>query len=349
MSAPNPFADIEARLAEPSADGMFLLKIAEKGAHMEAGLRQGDIVVAVGGEPVTSHQSWMQAMQPQGEEDSGVRKLEVARGAERIGAEVPAGLRGLGVCWVKEGHPAWIAREDTDYEPDFSWFEKTPGIWLRNTLGEERAGYERLLMTCRGEYFDLDIAFALGGDAGEGKTWDYRTQSDSAHNYDRYLSVRRTEFHEAGKLVGRVALGEDNVWRGVRGSPEGEKEIEVPFLAPAITPYTSTLLPLTMPLADGACLNFVLAGDGSAVAAGRSRIECLGRRKTTVDGEEIEAWCFAWRHYGSRKDEEDEHYFVSDDRRLMRIDWGPNYGNCWCELVPEERVLEGVPEHVTLP
>ena len=63
-----------------------------------------------------------------------------------------------------------------------------------------------------------------------------------------------------------------------------------------------------------------------------------------VDGVEQFAWRFVWVHYG--KLQGNEVIWVSDDRRILRIDWGPDYGGCWIEEMPRDRVDEGIPAHI---
>ena len=68
-----------------------------------------------------------------------------------------------------------------------------------------------------------------------------------------------------------------------------------------------------------------------------------------VDDEDVDAWCIVQRHYGLDAYGGDERMYVTDDRRLVRVDWGPNYAGCWGEAVDPADVLDGVPDHVKLP
>lgn len=74
----------------------------------------------------------------------------------------------------------------------------------------------------------------------------------------------------------------------------------------------------------------------------------LGRREIHVAGETVEAFGFAWRHYGARPPEDDEHSYVSDDRRLLRVDWGPGYNGCWSEARARGEIFATIPEHLRI-
>jgi hypothetical protein len=348
----NPFARLEEMLADPPADGMFLTFVTPGSPAAEVGFRPGDIVVKVGDTPVTGSQEFYRGLQPAGEDDKS-RPVTVLRSdGEEAEIEVPLPFRGYAACAVKKGKRAWEDLPDSDYEPDFSGLADGTEIWLRNSLEEERAGFERILIRHEGDEIHVDTLFRLGGEH-EGETWDYRTHSLSRHRLNRWLSVTRTSFAEGApgeeKLRGDMALGEDGVWRGRRGGPQGGEPEEVEFPSAAenlLTPYNVTLLPLTMPLAEGARVTFCGAGEGTALVSCRERMECVGKETVDVDGEEVEAWCFVWRHYGEYG--ESERFYVTDDRKLVRVDWGPNYGMCWAVNVPAAEVLDGVPEHVRL-
>jgi hypothetical protein len=348
----NPFAEIEEMLASPAATGLFLTAFRPTCPLLEAGAEPGDIVTAVGETAVSELGGYLQAMQPQGEGDE-TRVLHVRkRDGSTMTCEVPTPLSGYGYCVVKAGESAWDQVADTPYEPDFSGLADGTEIWLRNSLGDERAGFERLILKRDGDLLEIDTLFRLGGDDPQAGAWDYRTRALSSHRLDRWLSVVRTAFWEGSpgeeRLSGDVSLGDDGFWRGTHGQPDGT-ESPAEFAAVSshvMTPYTLMVLPLTMPLEEGACVNVVMVGDGSGVASSRRRIECTGKKTVTVDGAETEAWCFAWRHYGVV--EGTELFYVSDDRRLVRVEWGPGYGYCNADLVDRERVLDGVPEHVTV-
>lgn len=348
----NPFADIEEMLASPAATGLFLTAFRPGCPLLERGAAPGDIVTAVGEAAVDSLGGYLQAMQPQGEDDKtrvlSVRKVD----GTTTTFEVPTPLTGYGYCVVKAGESAWEQVPDTSYDPDFSGLEDGTEIWLRNSLGDELAGFERLLVKRRGDLLEIDTLFRLGGDDPQAGKWDYRTRALSTHRLDRWLSVVRTAFWEGSpgeeQMSGDVTLDDDGVWRGRHGQPDGtEKTAEFPAVSPHVmTPYTLMVLPLTMPLEKGASVTVVMVGDGSGVASSRRRIECTGRETVTVDGADVDTWCFAWHHYGEV--EGTEKFYVSDDRRLVRVEWGPGYGNCNAELVEAEHVLDGVPEHVTV-
>lgn len=345
----NPFAEIESVLADPPATGMFVTFVTPGAPAEKAGLGAGDTVVAVGDVGDLTLQSFYQALQPTEEGDTS-RLLKVRRpdGAkEEIGITVP--LRGYSACPVIAGKCAWEDLPDTDYEPDFTGLTDGTEIWLRNSLGEERAGFERLLIKRDGDFIDVDTLFRLGGEH-EGETWDYRTHSVARHRLDRFLSLVKTTFHEGSpgeeKLQGACELGDDGIWRGVRGTPDGKEEpVEHrPVSLHGLNSYDVTLLPLTMPLAEGARVTYCAAGEGTGYVTGRGRMECTGKETVDIDGTQIEAWRFEQRHYGETG--VSEKFYVTEDRVLVRIDWGPNYGGCWAVNVGKEHVLDGVPEHV---
>jgi len=102
-----------------------------------------------------------------------------------------------------------------------------------------------------------------------------------------------------------------------------------------------------MPLEEGATLTWLSAGDGSGRPASRARFRCVGRGTVAgIDGD-VEAYTFTWRSYGAHPQENDVRIHVDDERRPVRIDWGPDYGHCVSLLATRERALEGLPAHVT--
>ncbi|MCC6573015.1 MAG: PDZ domain-containing protein [Planctomycetes bacterium] len=345
----NPFAKVEKQLIKPNATGIFVTYIAPSASPQVArALKAGDIITHIGGKPVKTEKVFYELLQPKDKDDK-MRGLTVMRAGKTIEREIPSGRAlGFDLCFVKKGVRGWDPRPDTEYKPDFSAL-KAGEIWLRNSLGNELAGFELLRIKPDGGHVEVETLFRLGG--GEaGQTWDYRTRGRSRHKLDKHLSIVSTAFWEGTpgeeKLKGDVKI-DGGRWTGVHGTPQGEKKAE--FKAPAtgmLTGYTTTLLPLTMPLQKGASVLFLSSADGVGFAKERARIECLGRRKTKHLGKDVAAWCFAWRHYGAPNDAEDEKFWVDDERRMLRIDWGPRYGNCWCELVNGPGDLKGLPKHV---
>ncbi|GMV80560.1 MAG: hypothetical protein AMXMBFR7_17440 [Planctomycetota bacterium] len=343
---------LESLLGTPHADGVFVLSLGEDARGGTDSLRPGDIVTHIGGQALTDMGVYYKAMKPGGADDK-TRRLTLARqDGRRLEVTVPSGARSLNVCPVKTGVPAWTQVSDFEEEPDFSALHDGVEHALRNSFGEEAAGWERIRIARRGELIDVEIDFRLGGHSEPGKTWEYYTLSRSTHRLDRSLSLARTAFWDGKpgqrKLRGDVELGANGLWRGVHVSPSCEEQ-RVEFKSPSrgmLTGYTTTLLPLIMPLREGAAKTFAHTADGNGRSGIRERIECTGRQTVRVDGQDLNAWCFAWRHYGTRPPEEDEKFYVTDDRKLVRIDWGPSYGFCWCEAVPKDRLAEGVPAHV---
>lgn len=342
----NIFAHIESLLQKPAADGVFVEFVDPYGDFVSTGIAAGDIIVEVNGEPSPTHEDFYKRMQPKSPDDK-QRELTVLRdGKKMLKIKTPAATRG-GFCQVAKGECAWEDKPDYKGEPDFSAFKDGVEYWSRNNFGDEPAGFQLVSVKHAGKRLQIDIDFRLGGD-GE-KAWEYFTRCHSVHNRDRTLSVVRTAFWEGkpAQCKGDIHLDDDGVWRGMRRTAEGKEESvetrEVPSLIPA---YPAMLLPMTMPLEKGACLTFYQSFDGRAYVSGRTRLECLGRSKTTVGGKDIDAWCFAWRHYGKRSENEDEKIYINERRELARVDWGENYSCCWTELLPKDKALEGIPKRV---
>jgi len=358
---PPTFSEVEALLRSPAADGEFVYYLKPESPLAEAGLRIGDIITAVvRGEETTpiapkataDLNTFLGAMQPQDDGDT-ARTLRITRGeAETLRIEVPPTIEGLKVCAVTRGEPAWQRRDDYEGPPDFSALRDGAEITLRNAFDDAPAGFEWTRMRRRGDLLEVDIVFRLGSDGEPDERWEYFTRARSTHRLDKHLSVVRSSFYE-GKgadevRTGSVRLGDDGIWRGVRRGKDGaDEDVTLPMETPhLLTTYAAKLLPLTMPLAEGACLTWQHAYDGDAKITCRSRMECRGRRTVKVDGQDLEAWCFGWRLYGDLPLEEDALFYVTDDRRMVRVDWGPGYGYCWAELLDADRWLEGVPENV---
>ena len=324
----NPFAEVERQLERPPATGVFVVRVGDQVPLATAGLQTGDVVVRVGENEIPDLGTFYRAMQPQGEDD-GDRVLHVVReGAEHV-IEAPPGIQGVAFCFVRADEAAWRQVTDADEDVELSGLEDGTEIWLRSCFGEEPAGFEWLRVGRDGDALSVEHVMRLGGEH-EGRTWDYCTRGLTTHRPERGRPITRTAFFQGlgdkEARVGDVAVAAGGVDR--------------------ITGYSVMLLPLTMPLREGASLTFVGAGDGTAVPSGRGRIECLGRRETEVAGETVPAWCFAWRHYGARPPENDEHFHVSDDRRLLRVDWGPDYNGCWSEAMTKDAILATIPEHL---
>ncbi len=353
----NPFAAIEERLVAPPADGVFLTVVPPDSPFAAAGVAAGDVIVRVGGADVAP--DWgalLRALQPGPDAaaelalavhgaDGRERRVGVARAA--LAGAVRAGLRG---CNVRRGVAAWDPRPDPDDAPDFSGLAPGTRVCLRNSLGAARAGYEVLEFGADGDRITTRVAFALGGDDGRGGTWLYRSRVESTHVRDRVLSTLRTAFFEGDELAlrGDVRL-EEGRWRGVRAGPGGVHE-PVDFEAATLhglVPYAATALPLTMAQREGAAVTFCALGEGTGRVSERGRMVCVGRRAVDVAGRSVDAWCYEWRHYGDYG--ENELFYVDDARRLVRVEWGANYGHCWGESVPERELMDGVPPGLTAP
>lgn len=349
-----PFAEVESWLQRPEADGAFVYYLTPDGPAANAGLRTGDIVVRIGEADVPALVDFYNAMRPASPEDT-TRKVKVLRrGGTSASLEIPASLKGFEICQVRTSEPAWEEKPDFAEEPDFTALEDGTEHILRNSFGEEPAGFEWIKIARRGGKIEMDLSFRLGGLGGEGAkdTWEYFTRARSLHQMDRWLTTVKSAFWEgkpgAETVDKQVELEDDGVWRGrhkIAGAQE--KRIEVPARVPsAINAYAVALLPLTMPLRVGASLTTCHMFDGSGAATCRQRMECTGRERIKTGGREVEAWSFAWRHYGTRSPDEDEKFFVTEDRKLIRMEWGPGYGNCWADALPKDRVFDGIPAHV---
>ncbi len=343
----NPMAEVESLLANPGASGIFLTAVVDGSPIAAHGAEVGDIITTVGGESIEDLRGFLMAMQPQPEGET-TRELDVRKGdGTDVTWTVEVPLKGYSHCVVKEGECAWEDIPDSDYEPDFSALADGVEIWLRNSFGDDRAGFERVLVAHDGDLLRLKTLFRIGDDDAEYGKWDYRTRGRSAHRFDRSMSTVETAFWEGSPgeevLTGDVVLGDDGHWRG----KHGEKDVAIP--APAdtgITPYTIMVLPLTMPLEEGASLTVNMCGEGTGFVTCRGRLRNCGREDVSVDGVTVSAWCFRQFHYGVY--EEEERFYVSDDRRLVRVDWGPGYNNCTAELVDADHVLDGVAPHITV-
>jgi hypothetical protein len=250
---------------------------------------------------------------------------------------------------VEQGKPAWRDLDDSDYEPDYSIVGNDGELWLGTRFGDTPAGYERMSIRRLGEACEFDHLTWFGGEH-EGNDWAYKVRVVSRHQLDRTLTTTAMEMvtgvEQEGQTRSVLELGADDVWRGTltdRDGVEMEVETAVPARA-AINTYAVPLLATTLPLKAGARLTVPVITEGDGSVRSRTRVECIGRDRVTVDGVEREAWRFVWAHYGSPNG--NEVFWISDDRRLVRIDWGPDYGGCWCEEIPKERVAEGIPAHV---
>lgn len=348
MSA-NPLEKVEQALLAPRATGVFVVEIVPGGGADQAGVEPADIVTAVGGTATPDVQAFLKAIQPV-KDGPASRELQLVRpDGVRRKVLIPAGRAGLQGCSVAEGVCAWRPEPDSVYEPDFSAFARNSDLWLRTSFGEERAGYERVFIRRAGDIVTFDHLTHFGGEAGPGQTWTYRSQVISTHRLDRVLTTVAVESwagtKEEGQEVARAEL-KDGRWRGEKVSPKGEKTaIDVVAAVPeAINIYASPLLALTMPLHAGARLTFSELRESSAMLRSRSRLECLGKEDVKVDGKTVGAWCFAWRQYGQGN--RFERFWVSEERRLVKIEWGENYGGCWCEEVKKADVAKGLPKHV---
>ena len=349
MRNAHPFEEIEARLAAPPATGVLLTVVTEGSSFEAAGARAGDILTAiVDGPTPPTRRDFFESMRATGEGQE-VRKynaLGLDGSLRELSVTLP--VTGVSVCGVQKGARAWDADVPDSTEFDFDALADGLEINLRNSLEETRSGFEILRLARRGDLLDVEVLFRLGGDAGEGQTWDHRTRTLATLRLAPGLPAIRTAHWQGGRLVGDLRL-EDGVWRGVKSGSEGkEVAVERPATAPVCPGYVSTLLPLTLPLEEGAAVTVCSAGDGVAIPVSRERFRCLGRRTTTVAGEEVEAWCFTQDHYGPVDYGDAELYFVTDERRLVRVEWGSNYAGCWAEEVPFDELLDGVPPHVTL-
>lgn len=348
MTAPHPFTEIESHLAAPKADGMMLTSVVPGSPLDVAGLVVGDTIVAIdGSDQPPSRAQFNESIRKLPEGPDTRRYGVLAVDGTRRDVEVALPLRGVGLCAVTAGQSAWDGTLIDDAEPDFSAFEGGLDIYLRNSMEQTPAGHEVLRVHPAGDgRIDVEILFRLGGDDGQGGTWDYHTRALATLRLAPGLPAVRTAFWEMGKRGGDLRL-QDGVWRGERDTPDGtHAPVEVPGGVPVCTAYMSTLLPLTMPLRTGARLTYIGTGDGLGVPQGRLRFECVGQEAVEVEGKEVSAWCFHQRHYGLAGYGGDERFYVTEDRRLVRVDWGPNYAGCCGESVPRDQVNDGVPEHV---
>jgi len=344
-----PFDGIERRLLRPRATGLFVTWVPEPPAA--AGLAVGDTLVSAHEQPLRSVHELRAAFQPiEGESEPVPLGVVDAAGGARTLA-LPRGPLDLGCVPVEANRPAWDERPDAGGEPDLAFVSARQELWFAARFGETPAGYERLRVEPLpdGAGFRLDHLTRLGGET-DGHAWSWRIRVASSHGRDALLSTTRVECEHgtAGQGVTRteIELDDARVWRGARLHPDGTREvIERPMpVAAALPSYAVPLLAATMPLRAGARRTFPLLMEGDGTVRGRARLEVAGRDACRIDGLERDAWRVVWIHYGRPKGAET--FWVTDDRRLVRIDWGEDYAGCWCEESTRERVAEELPDGV---
>lgn len=339
--------ELELALQSPRATGIFLVEVRRGSPADHAGFAPGDIVTEVGGTPTPDLDSFLKALQADGK---GALVLEgVRHNGAPFAVELPSGRIGVQGYAVKAGTCAWRTAPDCPDAPHWSAFSRDSSTWLRSSFGKEPAGFERMHVRRRGDTVEFDHLTHFGG--GEGaEQWAYRAHVISTHRLDPILTTisMECEFGTKGKgqESNRLALGLDGVWRGegVDGTGAKKKIEEKPTVAAALNTYSVPMLALTMPLRAGARRAFPEVREGTGIVRSRSRLECLGREEVDVNGRRVPAWCFAWRHWGEGPNF--ERFYVSDQRRLVRIEWGPDYAGCWCEEVTKAEASKGIPKHI---
>jgi hypothetical protein len=344
----NKLDELEKALQSPGASGIFVVELRAGSPAAAAGIAPGDIVAELGGKPTPDMGALMEIIQGGGKEP---RELKgVKRNGTAFSVQVPAGRLGIVAYAVKAKECAWQLAPDATDPPDFSAFEKDTEWWWRSSFGKERAGYERVYVKRRGDRVEFDHLTWFGG--GEGKEkWAFRGQSITTHKLDAILSttemVSVTGTKEEGQVRSKLTLGADETWRGESTDAKGvtTKIEERPCAAAATSIYTILLIPLTMPLRAGARRAFPELRESTGTVHARSRVECLGRFDVDVKGKPTPAWCFVWKHWGEGGDNF-ERIYVSDERRIVRIEWGPHNGGCWCEAIGRGEAGKGIPKGI---
>ncbi len=351
MTTDNPFAAVEKRLMSPPVDGVMLTLVDPDSPLHSAGARPGDVIVALDGKGPPSLRALYECLRPADDAtDALAATVRLSNGAS-VEASLPRDRRGFAACDVKRARTGWDDWPDGDHEPDLSAFADGTDLWWRNSLGGTPAGFEHARIRATDEHIEIDSLMWIGGKQPDGATWSYRARGETKHRRDRWMSITRTAFWEGDPgdevLKGDVHFDGER-WTGVHGAAGGRQE-DVgfpPFGGPAVTPYRVAFLALTMPLRQHAALTFYVAGDGTGRVTCRNRLICTGRAKVDVAGRSVDAWRFEWKHYGEYGG--NELFFVTDDRRLVRIEWGPNYSGCVSEAVSADEVMVGAPAHIRM-
>ena len=346
---PLPTLDqLELALQSPGASGIFIVEVRSGSPAAAAGIAPGDIVAELGGKPTPDMGALLEIVQAGGPEPRELRGVK--RDGSAFSVQVPAGRLGIVGYAVIAKTCAWRQAPDATDAPDFSAFEKDTEWWWRSNFGKERAGYERVFVKRRGDRVEFDHLTFFGG--GEGKEkWAFRGQSITTHRLDAILSTTAMESvtgtKEEGQARSRLALGVDDAWRGESTDAKGVKTKieERPAATAATSIYTVLLIPLTMPLRAGARRVVAELRESTGTVHARSRLECLGRFEVEVKGKLTPAWCFVWKHWGEGGDNF-ERIHVSDERRIVRIEWGPHNGNCWCEAITKAEAGKGIPKNI---
>lgn len=355
MTSSDPsFSTLETWLLNPPCDGVLLTYVDPDSQFALAGLAKGIVVLTVDEAPVRDWTGFGRALLPRegARADRAVltQSLDGIRRVVRLTAGPTAwfGVPAASGCAVRAGEPGWEVLEDSDDAPDLKGLEDGAQIYLRANFGTTPAGFEALRLRHQDEHLLADLLVRLAQDAPDGG-WDFRARLSTTHLLKRGLPAVRTRYHEglpeSERLRGDMHL-EDGSWKGTRvGADDRLHEATVP--QPCVwssVGYTAYLQALTMPQREGALLTYAVLAEGSGVVTRRQRLVCLGRSEVKVDGRDVPVWTYELRHYGAYG--ERERFHLTSDRRVARIDWGANYGGCWAEAVPRERLLDGVPERV---
>lgn len=340
--------DLELALQSPHATGLFLVDVRAGGPAEQAGLAPGDIVTELGGRPTPDMRALFEITGDGGKEPRAMRGVK--RGGAPFTVKVPPGRLGMSGYAVTAGACAWRLAPDATDPPDFSAFAKDSSTWVRTIFPEEGpAGYERVHVKRRGDLVVFDHLTFFGGGKAE-QQWAFRSNAISTHRLDALLTTTAVDSIRGTKAEGQarttIRLGDDGTWRGVATSAKGDRtEIEArPRAESALNIFAVPLLALTMPFRAGARRSFPELAESDGTVKARSRLDCLGRFDVAVGGAQVPAWCFAWKHWG--EGDSFERFYVSDDRRLVRIEWGPHNGNCFCEAITKADAGRGIPKQI---
>ncbi len=341
---------LDALYAKPPATGLLILRMNDDGQAAALGLLPGDILVSYDGQALTTSDG-LRALTSAHHGRSGL-ELIAMRGEQRVTVKAVGAPLGVFLAEVQRGvdsgkrarravplPAATGARLDLTRLPG-----KPIDAWHEFHFTATKVGFEHFTLSMVGDRLHCSECFAFTLESAGGLVHSRTVAEATTEAQPRLLSAHGVG--DAGSTTDvQVLDGPDGLFL-VHTSTAPQADTAPPrttttrLIAPRDLIDLNLLFPLAtcMPRTLGACVHFSVFDERQGAILPIALLVERHEALELADGARVDAW--AVRLHGTRGPGWTT--WVDDGGRILKNDFGPDYGGAWSTLSTKDAALAGL-------